>query len=47
MSAGFVYANTGDWVEHCSALVEDHAGRLGLLRSEAGLQRKTTAALAQ
>ena len=41
------YVNTGDWVEHCSALVEDHAGRLGLLRSEAGLQRKTTAALAQ
>lgn len=36
-SAGFrlgedrLYCNDGDWVEHCTALVEDHAGRLSLL----------------
>ncbi|MAV46684.1 MAG: UDP-2,3-diacylglucosamine diphosphatase [Alphaproteobacteria bacterium TMED89] len=28
---GFVYANCGDWVEACTALVEDEAGRLSLL----------------
>lgn len=26
-----LYANTGDWVEHCTALVEDFHGRLQLL----------------
>ncbi|HUN73379.1 MAG TPA: UDP-2,3-diacylglucosamine diphosphatase [Steroidobacteraceae bacterium] len=30
--AGTVYANTGDWVESCSALVEDHRGELQLYR---------------
>lgn len=36
-SAGFrlghdrLYCNDGDWVEHCTALVEDEAGRLSLL----------------
>jgi UDP-2,3-diacylglucosamine pyrophosphatase LpxH len=29
---GTVYANTGDWVESCSALVETRAGELQLLR---------------
>jgi hypothetical protein len=25
------YCNTGDWVENCTALIEDHAGRLQLM----------------
>jgi UDP-2,3-diacylglucosamine pyrophosphatase LpxH len=29
---GTVYANTGDWVESCSALAESDAGELSLLR---------------
>lgn len=29
---GLVYANCGDWVESCTALVEHHDGRLELLR---------------
>jgi len=29
---GVVYANTGDWVESCSALTENEAGELSLLR---------------
>jgi len=29
---GIQYCNDGDWVESCTALVEDHAGRLRLLR---------------
>jgi len=29
---GITYCNDGDWVESCTALVEDHAGRLRLLR---------------
>jgi UDP-2,3-diacylglucosamine pyrophosphatase LpxH len=29
---GLVYANTGDWVESCSALVEERTGDLQLLR---------------
>lgn len=28
---GCRYLNTGDWVEHCSALTEDHTGRLTLI----------------
>ena len=28
---GLLYCNDGDWVESCTALVEDHAGRLSLL----------------
>lgn len=28
----FVYCNDGDWVEHCTALVEDQHGKLSLLR---------------
>jgi UDP-2,3-diacylglucosamine pyrophosphatase LpxH len=30
---GFVYCNTGDWVEHCTALVEGYDGTLTLLDS--------------
>lgn len=29
---GVLYANDGDWVDSCTALVEDHAGRLEVLR---------------
>ena len=29
---GITYCNDGDWVESCTALVEDHSGRLSLLR---------------
>lgn len=29
---GITYANTGDWVESCTALVEHHDGRLELIR---------------
>lgn len=28
---GLLYCNDGDWVESCTALVEDHRGRLSLL----------------
>jgi len=29
---GITYCNDGDWVESCTALVEDFDGRLALLR---------------
>ena len=29
---GILYCNDGDWVEHCTALVEDRNGRLAILR---------------
>lgn len=29
-----VYCNTGDWVESCSALIEDHTGQLQLVNYE-------------
>jgi UDP-2,3-diacylglucosamine pyrophosphatase LpxH len=29
---GVVYANDGDWVENCTALVEDRSGRLSIWR---------------
>ena len=28
---GFLYTNAGDWVESCTALVENSAGQLGLV----------------
>lgn len=28
---GVLYCNDGDWVEHCTALVEDRSGRMGLV----------------
>jgi hypothetical protein len=31
--AGVRYCNDGDWVEHCSALVEDRTGRLAIVHS--------------
>jgi UDP-2,3-diacylglucosamine pyrophosphatase LpxH len=30
--AGTLYANTGDWVESCTALLESERGELELLR---------------
>jgi UDP-2,3-diacylglucosamine pyrophosphatase LpxH len=39
------YYNSGDWVEHCTALVEDHAGRITLYRHhEPAPGRRETAA---
>lgn len=32
LSGGFVYANTGDWVESCTAIYEDQDGQLHLYR---------------
>lgn len=29
---GVLYCNDGDWVDSCTALVEDHAGKLAILR---------------
>lgn len=31
LADGFVYVNTGDWVEHCTAVAEDDAGTLTLI----------------
>ena len=28
---GFTYANCGDWIESCTALVENNEGRLSLV----------------
>lgn len=28
---GVIYCNTGDWVEHCTSLIEDHDGSLHLI----------------
>ena len=27
----FLYSNSGDWVESCTALAENHAGKLGIV----------------
>jgi UDP-2,3-diacylglucosamine pyrophosphatase LpxH len=35
---GTVYANSGDWVESCSALTESEGGELTLLRWPQGAQ---------
>jgi len=32
MEFGKTYCNSGDWVESCTALVEDHAGQLSIIR---------------
>jgi UDP-2,3-diacylglucosamine pyrophosphatase LpxH len=29
---GVLYCNDGDWVENCTALIEDESGRFSLLR---------------
>jgi UDP-2,3-diacylglucosamine pyrophosphatase LpxH len=34
---GLLYCNDGDWVENCSAIVEDRNGRLALWEGEAGV----------
>lgn len=39
VSQGLTYCNTGDWVENCTALVEDHEGRLRLLGLRGGAMR--------
>lgn len=31
VSEGIYYINTGDWVEHCSAIIEDEQGQLSLI----------------
>jgi UDP-2,3-diacylglucosamine pyrophosphatase LpxH len=35
---GMLYCNDGDWVESCTALVEDASGRLSLLRWTEGVE---------
>jgi UDP-2,3-diacylglucosamine pyrophosphatase LpxH len=35
---GVLYCNDGDWVESCTALVEDASGRLSLLRWTEGVE---------
>jgi UDP-2,3-diacylglucosamine pyrophosphatase LpxH len=35
---GIRYANTGDWIENCTALVEDHQGQMRLLHYSDQLQ---------
>jgi UDP-2,3-diacylglucosamine pyrophosphatase LpxH len=42
---GVLYCNDGDWVEHCTALVEDRNGELRIWEhrsAEAGLVRLPT-----
>ncbi|HJQ58199.1 MAG TPA: UDP-2,3-diacylglucosamine diphosphatase [Vineibacter sp.] len=42
---GVLYCNDGDWVESCTALVEDHAGRMTILHwAELRAQRHAAAA---
>ncbi|HEY5601705.1 MAG TPA: UDP-2,3-diacylglucosamine diphosphatase, partial [Gammaproteobacteria bacterium] len=43
--SGIVYANTGDWVENCTAIVEKNNGQLELLRwtQVRGLEKQTPA----
>lgn len=43
MANGFIYANTGDWVENCTALVEDETGKLFLIDWKAESARLTAA----
>lgn len=38
---GFLYVNTGDFVESCSAVVEHHDGRLELVRWQKSHQQET------
>ncbi len=44
---GMIYCNDGDWVESCTALVEDQGGELSLLKwrpSAAAIASSTMAA---
>jgi len=43
---GLAYCNTGDWVDSCTALVEDASGRLSLLEF-AGAERSSVAPVQQ
>lgn len=36
---GVLYCNDGDWVEHCTALIEDRSGALRLWHRESGAAR--------
>jgi len=45
-SDGVLYCNDGDWVESCSALVEDSVGRVSILRWSEELQTRRRAELA-
>ena len=40
---GVLYCNDGDWVESCTALVEDHDGRMSILRWADRRQRRALA----
>ena len=40
---GVLYCNDGDWVESCTALVEDHDGRMSILRWADRRQRRPLA----
>ncbi len=42
---GILYANDGDWVENCTALVEHHDGRLELLRWQVPFEERRAAGL--
>ncbi|MEN2976268.1 UDP-2,3-diacylglucosamine diphosphatase [Tistrella bauzanensis] len=44
---GMVYANDGDWVESCTAIVEDACGRLQILDWGARARRRELVALAR
>lgn len=44
---GISYANTGDWVESCTALIEDRRGEMRLLHYSDQVQWQETAAEAQ
>ncbi|MBV9696309.1 MAG: UDP-2,3-diacylglucosamine diphosphatase, partial [Gammaproteobacteria bacterium] len=41
---GTLYANTGDWVESCSALIESEQGQLSLVRHSQPAARRSCAA---
>lgn len=43
---GILYCNTGDWVEHCTALVEHEDGRIELLHWPSELERREALAAA-
>jgi UDP-2,3-diacylglucosamine pyrophosphatase LpxH len=40
---GIIYYNDGDWVESCTALVEDHDGHMHLLDWAAHLRARSNA----
>jgi UDP-2,3-diacylglucosamine pyrophosphatase LpxH len=43
---GFYYANTGDWIESCTALCEDHHGQLRLLHFSDNVRWQEAAVMA-